>query len=126
MLKPNSRTTLNLSAAILGAMLSMPAIASMGTIDCANSDGSLRRTEKEVWGENVVTWTLGGKVIDQSQIHLAADPVVVNEEVRLHPDLGEERVIENVQKVEVSLVDDQTLSTFILCKSLSYPNAYDF
>ncbi len=126
MLQHLTRTALKISAATLGVTLSLPAFASMGTVDCANSNGSLRRTEKEVWGENVVTWTYGGKILQQSQISVLADPVVVNEEINLHPDLGEERVIENVQRVEVTLADAEVISTFILCKSLSYPNAYDF
>lgn len=111
------------TAAALSAF-SVPAFAAMGTLNCANGDGSLRRTEQEVWGANVVEWTYQGKKIDQSQISAVGDPVVINEEVRFNQEFGEERVLENVQKIQLTL-GDEGVSTFVLCYSLTYPNAYD-
>jgi hypothetical protein len=122
----STRSFMNLAATAAALLLSAPAFASMGTVNCASGDGTLRRTEQEVWGTNVVTWTYQGKEVDPAQITVSGDPVVVNEEVRFHPNLGEERVLEDVQKVALTVTDGPQVSAFVLCTSVTYPNAYDF
>lgn len=123
--KQGTKWILTLAAAVMGITLATPALGAMGTTECASADGSVRRVEKEVWGANQVEWSYQGKKLSEEQIHIAADPIMVEDETRLNPDLGVEVVASTVQKLVLDLGENQTVDTFVLCTSVSYPNAYD-
>jgi hypothetical protein len=43
--------------------LGTSAFASIGTTQCESDDGTLVRSEQEIWGANPVTWTHNGKIV---------------------------------------------------------------
>ncbi len=112
-------------AALLFTLSSASALAAIGTTDCASADGQVRRTEEEVWGANVVTWSYQDQKLNEAAVHIAADPIDVNHVVNQDPSLGEQHVDSVVQKVLLSLGDGSTLNTFVICTSVTYPDVYD-
>ena len=110
----------------LATTLAAPAFASIGTTTCASSDGMIKRTETEVWGANPVTWTYGDQRLDQASVkEIAGTKHQLQTMVGSDPSFGEERVTTTAVQVVLDLGGGKSVSDFVLCKEVSFPQAID-
>lgn len=112
-----------LAALILAAS---PAFGAIGATQCSSADGSLKRTEQEVWGANIVKWFYNDAEIDAKNVKLDTEGARrIDTTIRTTEEMGEERTETAALKVQVKIDDQTTVSDFMLCKSITYPNVVD-
>lgn len=112
---------------VVGVIISMASpVFAIGTTDCASGDGQTRRTEWEVWGANPIKWEYRGELVPAHKVKLEPTAtVIVSDVVTQHPDLGEEHRLTTVELAVLTLADGRTVTEYVLCKTIEYPNVLD-
>lgn len=112
---------------VAAALLSLSTSAlAIGTTECASGDGQLRRTEEEIWGANLVAWEYRGERLPDANIKLdAAATVVISDVSTQHPEWGKEVRRTSVEQAQIELLDGSTVSEYVLCKTVEYPELID-
>jgi len=125
-MRPIAKSVLSVLITGLAATLAVPAFASIGTTTCASSDGMIKRTETEIWGANPVTWTYGDQKLDQASVkEVPGTTRQLEAVVASNPSLGEEHMTTTAVQVVLDLGNGKSVSDFILCKEVSFPQAID-
>lgn len=82
--------------------------------NCSNADGTLMRSEKEIWGANLVDWKLNGNLIESDEIQVDEGSKMILESQRVFSGFGGRKQISTFA-MKVMLASGKT--DFVICSS---------